>query len=235
MAGSVLGPATDPVQIFALPVLLRPPACYRRAVQRPPAEPIRPTTIVIAAVIFYGLMSIAGVVMLALTDHDPVVAIFGPGLAEIAEGHPAPPFSHPIAALIGIGAGLVVVAISAALRRIGPVERLQKEFGTLLGDQSTGTVAVLAVTSSVGEELFFRGALMPLIGFWPTAILFGVLHGGGAPRLFAWTIFAFLSGILLGALAVETGSLLAPILCHLTINFWNLQAIGAAASREANP
>jgi membrane protease YdiL (CAAX protease family) len=120
------------------------------------------------------------------------------------------------------------------MRKLGPLERLQKEFGGLLGEQTTGTIAVLAVTSAVGEELLFRGALQPLIGFWPTAILFGLLHGGGAPRLLAWTIFAFLSGILLGFLADHTGSLLAPILCHLTINFWNLQALAQTTS-EAPP
>lgn len=186
---------------------------------------MRSSTLVIAAVAFYGLMAAGAVIMLALSDFDVGIVVFGPTADEIASGFAPSPFSHPLAALFGAGAGLVVVGLTHLLRRVGPLDRLQKEFSAMLGKPSVVTVAVLAVTSAVGEELLFRGALQPLIGFWPTALLFGLLHGGGAPRLFAWTIFAFLSGILLGGLAVWTGSLLAPILCHLTINFWNLQAL----------
>lgn len=207
--------------------------CYRACVERP-SDPPRSTTLVIAATVFYGLMSVAAVVVLLLSDLDPGLVVFGPSLVDVAEGRAAPmPLGHPLSALLGAAAGAAVVALSLVLRRYGPIDRLQKEFGAVLGELSTGIVAVLAVTSAVGEELLFRGALQPLVGFWPTAILFGLLHGGGAPRLFAWTVFAFLSGLLLGWLADFTGSLLAPILCHLTINFWNLQAIGAP--REAPP
>ena len=175
--------------------------------------------------VFYGLMAMAAVLVLQLSDLDAGVIIFGAGVSDLAAGAPVP-LSHPLAALFGVASGLVVVGLSLALRKVGPLNRLQKEFGAVLGEQSTATIAALAVTSAVGEELLFRGALQPLVGFWPTAILFGLLHGGGAPRLFAWTIFAFLSGLLLGGLAEWTGSLLAPILCHLTINFWNLQNLG---------
>ncbi len=190
-----------------------------------PSEPLRPTTLVLAAVVFYGLMAMAGVLVLAFSDLDAGLVIFGPTATQVAQGLPPMPFDHPLAALLGAGAGIGIVGLSHLMRRFGPLDRLQKEFSNVLGRQSLTTIAVLAVTSAVGEELLFRGALQPLMGFWPTSLLFGLLHGGGAPRLFAWTIFAFLSGLLLGGLAIWTGSLLAPILCHLTVNFWNLLAL----------
>lgn len=199
-----------------------------------PSDPPRPATLLIAATIFYGLMSAAAIIVLALSDLDPGLIVFGPSLEDVATGRAPPALSHPLAALLGAAAGGVVVVLSLVFRKLGPIDRLHKEFSSVLGELSTGTVAVLAVTSAVGEELLFRGALQPLIGFWPTAALFGLLHGGGAPRLFAWTLFAFLSGLLLGWLADFTGSLLAPILCHLTINFWNLQAI-TERPREGAP
>jgi len=198
-----------------------------------PAEPVQASTLVIAAIVFYGLMAMAAVLVLHFSELDPGRVIFGPSSADLAAGAPVPLFNHPLAALFGAASGLGVVGLSLALRKVGPLNRLQKEFGAVLGQQTMTTIAVLAVTSAVGEELLFRGALQPLIGFWPTAILFGLLHGGGAPRLFAWTIFAFLSGLLLGGLAEWTGSLMAPILCHLTINFWNLQSLGDDAADKA--
>ena len=77
----------------------------------------------------------------------------------------------------------------------------------------------------MGEELLFRGALQPLLGFWITAALFGLLHGGTAPRFRSWALFALASGLLLGGLAVYTDNLLAPMLCHLTINYFNLHLV----------
>lgn len=220
MATSVLGPGTIAVQNFDQRVPRGASPCYRRRVERP-SEPVRPRTLVIAAVVFYGLMGGISVLLMPAFDLDPLAAVFGPSSAEATPGT----LSHPLAALIGAAAGMAVVGLSALLKRWGPMARLQDDFGQVLGDQTPGTIAVLAVASAVGEELLFRGLLMPLIGFWPTAIAFGVLHGGGVPRYFAWTLFAFLSGLLLAWLVHLTGSLLAPILCHLTINYWNLQAL----------
>lgn len=41
---------------------------------------------------------------------------------------------------------------------------------------SVGIAFVLAGTAAVGEEIAFRGALQPVIGFWPTAIVFALTH-----------------------------------------------------------
>jgi len=229
MATSVLGPRVIAVQNFDQRVSTPASPWYRRAVERPsepPSEPVRPRTLVIAAVVFYGLMGGVSVLLMPVFALDPLATVFGASLSPSASpADAAPLFSHPLAALLGAAAGMAVVGLSALLKRWGPMARLQEDFGQVLGDQTPGTIAVLAVASGVGEELLFRGLLLPLIGFWPTAIAFGVLHGGGVPRYFAWTVFAFLSGLLLAWLAQVTGSLLAPILCHLTVNYWNLQAL----------
>lgn len=177
--------------------------------------------------VFYALMSIAALIGMALADLDPVHLIFGIRPNEDAAQAAMAPW---LAALIGAAAGLAVVGLTHLGRNVRAFARMNREFGTVLGPLSTGTIALLALTSSIGEELLFRGALQPALGFWPTAILFGVLHGGGAPRLFVWTLFAFVTGLMLGALAIETGSLLAPILAHLTINYWNLHALTADAA-----
>lgn len=182
-----------------------------------PEQP-RPGSLVGAAIIFYGLMTVAALIVMSLADIDPLSSIFG----LTVEGRDP---DLMLDGLLGIGAGLGVVLLSWLLRNIDQLKALKNEFTAVLGAQSSVSIAVLAVTSAVGEELLFRGALHPLIGFWPTALLFGVLHGGHNPKLFAWAIFAVLAGILLGWLADFTGNLLAPILTHLTVNYWNLHAL----------
>ncbi|MBN2304887.1 MAG: CPBP family intramembrane metalloprotease [Anaerolineae bacterium] len=39
-----------------------------------------------------------------------------------------------------------------------------------------GLAFLLAATAAVGEEIAFRGALQPVFGFWPTAIIFALTH-----------------------------------------------------------
>jgi membrane protease YdiL (CAAX protease family) len=41
---------------------------------------------------------------------------------------------------------------------------------------SVGLAFLLAATAAVGEEIAFRGALQPVFGFWPTAIIFSMTH-----------------------------------------------------------
>jgi len=195
-----------------------------------PSEPPVSSTIVFAAVIFYGLMSVGALIAFSVADLNVGDAIFGPELTP--DGTPP---DHLLHGLLGGGLGLAIVASTWLMKRLGPLERLQRELADLLGPLPSSAVAVLAVTSSIGEELLFRGALQPLIGFWPTAVIFGLLHGGMTPRLWTWTLFALLAGVLLGWLADYTGSLLAPILCHFTVNFWNLHALLADAKPIGPP
>ncbi len=76
----------------------------------------------------------------------------------------------------------------------------------------------LAVLSSVSEELFFRGALMPVLSVWGQAVLFGLMHP--MPRR-AWIYMAFtlVAGVCFGYATLLTGSLYPAIAAHFVINF----------------
>jgi membrane protease YdiL (CAAX protease family) len=95
--------------------------------------------------------------------------------------------------------------------------------------------AWLALTSSLGEEILFRGAIQPVIGIWLTSIGFGLLHLDPEGGISAWTIWAVLAGLLLGAMVDVTGSLWPGILVHFLINFvgiLGLSKINAQAPRR---
>lgn len=87
----------------------------------------------------------------------------------------------------------------------------------LLGPVSIPSALYLALVSSIGEELLFRGALQPFAGLWMTALLFGILHMGPGP-LSAWSLWAALAGLLLGWIFEATGNLWPPILAHFIVN-----------------
>ncbi len=178
--------------------------------------------LVVAAAIFYAAMSAIALVIIAVLGVDLVPLVFGDGAATARD------------ALLGAAAGLAVVGLTVATRDLAPMKRVTDELSSIMGRPDSAAIALLAVTSAVGEELLFRGALQSWLGLWPTALLFGLLHGGTNRRLRAWAIFATLAGILLGWLAEFTGNLLAPILCHLTVNFWNLHLL-AAGRQDSDP
>lgn len=44
------------------------------------------------------------------------------------------------------------------------------------GVTTLGLAFLLALTAAIGEEIAFRGALQPVLGFWPTALIFALTH-----------------------------------------------------------
>jgi membrane protease YdiL (CAAX protease family) len=127
---------------------------------------------------------------------------------------------------IGIAIGLAVVLLSRlATRYFKWAQGLHSEFRSILGELSAHDIFILAFASAVGEELLFRGALMPWLGVWAQAGLFGALHFGPGKRFLPWTISALVVGVGFGFLTQWTGDLGAAIAAHFTINLLNLRFI----------
>lgn len=177
-------------------------------------EPPDPRALVGSAFVFYTVMTLLGLgLMYMKADVGMGERIFGSGEHVLRD------------TALGAGTGLAVVAISWALSGWGPLQRLNRDLSKLVRELDTGSIALLALTSSVGEEVLFRGGLQPLLGFWLTAFAFAIVHGGTSSRFRVWVVFALLAGLLLGWLARYTGNLLAPFLCHLTVNYFNLHLL----------
>lgn len=141
------------------------------------------------------------------------------------------PKGEPAHAAIGIGLGvafaLAVVAFSAfGSRRFDWARSLESEFRRVLGPMSDSEAFLAAVLSGCAEELLFRGALQPLIGFPLASLLFGLVHVGPARRFIPWTIFAIVAGFAFGSLVHFGFGLLPAMLSHGLINFLNLRRIG---------
>jgi membrane protease YdiL (CAAX protease family) len=167
-----------------------------------------------AAAVFYTIMAGGALLLMHVTDVDPRRTIFGPDDAHLG-----------LPTAVGAAIGLAIVGLSHLARGTRALRRLHTELAGLLGRPSDATIVIVAATSAIGEELFFRGALQEWLGLWPTVILFGLLHGGGVRRLWAWTVFATLGGILFAWLTVWSESLLPAVVMHFTVNYFNLFAL----------
>jgi len=129
----------------------------------------------------------------------------------------------------GCGAAAIVLGFSSfASSRYAWARRLESELRDLIGPLGRGDAFWLAAFSAVGEELFFRGALQPWVGWLPASVAFGVVHFGPRRGLLAWPVLALGVGLLFGALAQATGSVLPAIVAHFGVNWINLRRLAVA-------
>lgn len=116
----------------------------------------------------------------------------------------------------------VVYSSRLAVQRFAWARRLHLELRPFARGLDLTGIVVLALLSSAGEELLFRGLLQPWMGLWPQALLFGLVHQMPGPSRWVWASWALLVGLALGALFEVTGSLLGPLAAHALVNGLNL-------------
>jgi membrane protease YdiL (CAAX protease family) len=190
-------------------------------VSEPPSQPEYrlPASAVVA---FYAVMgggaALVGVFILGL---DPFVPF-----PEIDR-------SPVTGLLLGAGVGLVTVVLSRVMDRFFEWSRaLTRMFREVLGALTPSDTLVLAVASSLGEEILFRGVLLPELGLVASSLIFGLAHGvaPGQPaemwstlrRLLPLVIAAVVMGFAFGLAVEYTGNILAAVVAHFTINYLNL-------------
>jgi membrane protease YdiL (CAAX protease family) len=144
-------------------------------------------------------------------------------------------------ALVRSGAALVPLLAWLGFgmtTRWAPLVRLREQVGHMVrstfGRARWWSLAALAASAGVGEELFFRGALQPLAERWLGAaaglavvsVVFGALHASSS----AYFLLATAVGVYLGWLAQHFNDLAAPILVHAA---YDLVALWAFCRRSA--
>lgn len=169
---------------------------------------------------FYGLVTLFALGYAVFTGQ--------PG-ALVGERLPAP-------ALLagGLGAGLLLVALShLATRTWGAFAAARELLVRMIGPLGWGEALLLALLSGVAEELLFRGALWPHLGLVGSSLLFGLMHLLPHRAMWTYPLFATGAGFLLGLLRSESGSVLPPVIAHVTVNAINLAWLGREARRRA--
>jgi membrane protease YdiL (CAAX protease family) len=171
--------------------------------------------------LFYGALSVAAVVWGALRGH-----------ADIYRGPASTLIKMAVSPVAGLALGLAVVFLSRLLvHRFEWARVLHREFHALVHELSSKEIFTLALASSIGEELFFRGALLPVVGLWPSTVLFALLHLRPQARFLPWTAMSFILGLAMGAMFMYLGDLSGPIVAHFTINLLNLSYIAKTELR----
>ncbi len=184
----------------------------------PEGDPPRPRFPVAWASAFYLVVAAVAVVWRAWLDGG--VPSFE---APADPTWQAQGWSRADSLLIGLLSGLGLVIVSRVWStRFASGRALTEAMAQAVGGLTPAGIAMLTLASSVGEELFFRGALQAQWGWVAASLLFGAAHFGPTPGLRAWSVFALIAGGLFGALHEWSGGLSAPILAHAVVNGINL-------------
>jgi len=164
----------------------------------------------------YALMGLAAATLAALLGRDPLTTRSVLGLSG--------PFALTTSLVMGVVlAGATIAASRAVVRTSAWGRALHADLRPAVRHTSERGILVMAVASGVGEELVFRGLLVPLVGALVASVAFGLLHQVRGRARWAWAAWATITGFLLAAIFMLTGSLAGPIVAHVAINFVNLR------------
>ena len=116
---------------------------------------------------------------------------------------------------LGIITGLLSTGLAWLMgNHIPVIEKIRDDLIRLFNFEAmTPSHALLfGVLAAFPEEIFFRGALQPLLGLWLTALIFGALHAVSM----TYFIYTFFAGIGLGLLVNWRGDLWASTAAHFS-------------------
>ncbi|HHW13808.1 MAG TPA: CPBP family intramembrane metalloprotease [Firmicutes bacterium] len=160
--------------------------------------------------VLFGLQAAligAGQGLLFLLRRDDLLSGLRPGL--------------PLSMILGVGggAGLVGALVVLGLYRFSPAYAgAVRPVVELFRRTPRSWLWVAAVASPFGEEMFFRGALQPVIGLFWSALTFGLLHTGFRRENLAYGLTAAGIGLLFGLSYQFLGELWAPVVAHAVYN-----------------
>ena len=126
----------------------------------------------------------------------------------------------------------MTIGIAWELSTPRDVLQKQTQVSELIGESinTLGMAFLVSITAAVGEEIAFRGALQPIFGLWPTAILFALVHIQYA--LTPATLIIVVVGVGLGWVRRRYNTT-ASIVVHFLYNFGQL-ALAIYANYASN-
>ena len=164
---------------------------------------------VLSSSVFYVAMAGVGA-MVSLYRHHSLPSILSLPHGALAQAH--------ILGLGLMGAAVLLIANYLFEVQFASYKIFRQVLMQMIGSATIPVALYLAFISALGEELLFRAALQPVLGLAGTALLFGLLHLGPQGSISIWTLWAIISGFMMGWIFDSTGNLWPALICHFLVN-----------------
>jgi uncharacterized protein len=161
---------------------------------------------------------------LATASLMMVVSAVLAGLARTEVPWIVLPLAHQLSLSLGLGLATTAIAIFLT-RRVLPAApggvALLASLRPEVRAESIRMVLLYGAVAATGEELLFRGVLLPWIGFFLSTAIFASLHRMQGKGGFAWAASSALLGACLALNVLCTGTIVGAVVAHVLINTLN--------------
>jgi uncharacterized protein len=131
--------------------------------------------------------------------------------------------------MIGIAFGLITAKAGWQIVELPRLYKTKVFFAEIIQPLKLNLfeIILISVCAGVGEELFFRGVVQPLLGIWPTAVLFVLLHGYLNPFNLPLTLYGVFMVLVIGVMGLFTEhiGIITAISAHVAIDYFLLQKL----------
>lgn len=200
-----------------------------------------PDQVYLTAVLFESLLAVAALLLGWMLGPDPRALI-----PELDWEQTWPLISG---LLYGLLAAIPILVLIEGVRRLPwePVRELERltddSLIKLLLRLRPGELIVISVCAGIGEELLFRGWMLPwlvggpvleagrfelVVGVIASSIAFGLMH----PITKLYVVIAAVMGLYFAVLMIWSGNLLVPIVAHATYDAVQLIMTARQSDRE---
>lgn len=153
---------------------------------------------------------ILGLVLVAFIRDEPIL--------EFLWGY----YSIPVQLLTGCLYGLLCGYLAWYIVIQDFMWPIRQKYGGIIQNLNLTTLDIwlLSFCAGVGEELFFRGGLQPLLGIWLTAIIFVAIHGYLNPKNWRISIYGLAMCFIIAGLGylTEHAGILSAATAHMMID-----------------
>jgi len=161
----------------------------------------------ISTLLFFGF---GGILLIEFVQDKPFLQVVDEGST----------LSTQILAGAGVGVLAGAIALLIITRRFFKDEK-DFYYGLISKlNLGYGEMVFLSLCAGIGEELFFRAGIQPLIGIWWTSVLFVLLHGYLNPKNWRISIYGVVMvGIIVGfGYLFETIGIFSAMAAHATFD-----------------
>lgn len=145
----------------------------------------------------------------------------------------------PYQLLFGAAGGLFIGVIAQWFVGRQFMQAVTSKYMEMIGplDLDRSEMIFISLSAGVGEELLFRGAIQPLIGIWPTAVLFIALHGYLSFRYWRISLYGLLMTVMIALMgyATEYIGIWSAVAAHTVVDIYLLQGMRMPEHLKRNP
>lgn len=131
--------------------------------------------------------------------------------------------------VVGLGFGVVTANAGWQIVELPKLYKTKIFFSQIIRPMKLNhlQILIISVCAGIGEELFFRGAIQPLLGIWTTSILFVLLHGYLNPFNLPLTFYGIYMVLVIGVMGLFTEhiGIVSAMIAHTTIDYILLQKL----------